>query len=240
MSTIARTLLAAAGALGAASTAAVFLAGKKPRTHSIIDPDDIVDIAGDSLRVEEHAARFVPVVYLHQELDYMRPDRVLYEAVGSGGDVLFNYFVDWPDEIHPLPFVKYPHRVFRAVYYGSPRDIEFVQVGVNRETGDVVSVAFERDPSGRPNPLAPRHDLVIARRSSKEQDFDVTINGEPFDAEPLEFEGSRVKILTATWNHIYDFYRGEGVLIDDPPLEPLTDSLYKKYSFSRRSRPPSP
>ena len=79
----------------------------------------------------------------------------------------------------------------------------------------------------------------MAARKSENDAFDVTIGGEPFDAPPLQFEGNRVRALVGTWNHIYDFYEGKGVRIDDPPLEPLTEELYAKYSMIRRSRPPT-
>ncbi|MFC1474571.1 hypothetical protein ACFLQK_00880 [bacterium] len=208
------------------------------RKYPVLNSSEEVCITGRDSSLTETAQKYVPHFYLHETLDYMRPVRTLYEAVSTKEALLLNYYVHWKDEIHPNPVFHRLYRGFRSIVYGSPADIEYVQVGVSYETGAVVRLAFEKDPSERPDAPAPKHDVIICRRSSENDPFTISVNGKKTDKADVVFKDNRPAILVATWNHIYDFYTGEGVLMDDPPLKFMTEDLYVKYYMHRRSRPP--
>jgi len=208
------------------------------RDYLVLRPDGEIELAGNRLTPYEAAEKYLPVLYLHQNLDYMRPERILFETVDAGDRFLFNYYVHWRDEIHPFPPVHHIYRIFRSAYYGSAKDIEYVQAGVSRDDGSVSRFAFERDPSGHSDSFAPRHDTILCERPRGTGEFTVRVNGRENDKRDIEFRDGRPTILVATWNHIYDFYDGEGILMDDPPLEPLYSRLYRRLFMSRRSRPP--
>mgnify|MGYP001259332205 CR=1 FL=1 len=236
-------ILLAAG-VAAAAGVATYLSGRKPRTHMVWYSDFELEVGGETGRIRDLAAAYVPEFYVEPALDAhprcggLRPDAVRYEAVPAGNLLVLNYFLDWQDEIHPSARFKPLHRIFRKVYYASARDIEFVQIGVSRDTGEVVRIAFERDPSNDPFVGYPIHQLVVARRDSAADDFKVEIDGEPFDAPPFEFNGRRAKMMTATWNHEYDFYKSDAMPVGEIPLYWLTDDIYQKFAFYRRSKPP--
>jgi len=192
-----------------------------------------------SFTLADIAARYQPILYLHKALDYMRPDQILYEAINENGLLYINYYVQWRDEI---ALNKLWHAIYsriRKVRYGSVTDIEFVEVGVMKATGRVASLAFEWDPNQRPDVPVPLHYMVVAKRRGGGNKFDVTVREKPAAPFEIKFEADRPTIFVPVWNHIYDFYRGEGVRLADPPLEPMTEALYNKYWMGKRSRPPS-
>lgn len=215
----------------------VFVTGSKARTYQALAPDEEIEIAGRTTIIKDGAREFQPLLFVEPLLGPMRPLRIYYDAFQAGARLFINYYVFWQDEIHPNAPWNSAYRVFRKFYYGSARDIEYIQVGVSIETGEPVHLAFERDPSGRHDHPTPRHDVVIAS-ALPGGEFEITVNGGDSDTRPLEIDGRRFCVFVATWNHIYDFYRGQGDPVCDPPLEPMTSSLYEKYFMLRRSRPP--
>gem|GEM_PF-4612892 len=203
------------------------------------DPDRIFKIGGADMSLAAIAARYQPILYLHKALDYMRPDRALYEAFEQEGMLYINYYVQWSDEIAPNKIYHMVYSQIRKVRYGSVTDIEFVEVGISLATGRVDSFSFEWDPDGRPNSPVPRHFIIMATRCSDDRKFRVTAREKPAAPFEIKFEADRPTILVPVWNHIYDFFRGPGVRLADPPLEPMTEQLYAKYWMAKRSRPPS-
>lgn len=213
---------------------------KLDRDYEILDPGVALTVGMQTDSVKRFAEMYRPIFYVDPRLGDMRPDALLYEALSPGTRLIFNYYLQWHDEVHPNTAWHYIYRGFRSVVYGSPRDIEYVQVRVSFRTGEVVAVAFERDPSGRHDHPAPAHDVVICARGADEEMFKISVNGAPGGSMALPFDGKRVRLLVATWNHIYDFYDDSGDHIADPPLVLLDNELFKKYYLARRSRPPEP
>ena len=208
------------------------------RDYEALDPAVALTVAGETAAVSSFAERYAPVFYMDPRLARMRPDNVLFEAQAPATRLVFNYYLNWRDEIHPNPLAHPLYRGFRSVVYGSARDIEFVQVRVSFKSGEVRGFSFERDPSGRHDHPSPRHALVSAERGRGEEPFTVTVDGRAHGTMIVRFQGRRLCLLVATWNHIYDFYTGGGDRIADPPLKFLSADLYKKYYMARRSRPP--
>lgn len=220
-----------------------FITGRANRDYRSFAENTQIRVSGRDISLGELTRRYALVLYVDARLGNMRPLRILYDAVAGGENLmLINYFVFWPDEIHPNPFTHLIYREFRKLFYGSAEDIEFIQIVISIETGDVVRVAFERDPSGRHDHPSPRHELLIASRKTAAEAFYTTGSGRTVHgscgAVAVAFDGKRAKILTGTWNHIHELYSGEGDLIDDPHLEYMTDEMYRKYCMARRSKPP--
>jgi hypothetical protein len=208
------------------------------RNYEVLNPDVALTVAGETASVATMAEQYAPVFFADPRLGNMRPDNLLFEAQSPATRLVFNYYLSWKDEIHPNPVMNPLYRGFRSVVYGSARDIEFVQVAVSFKSGEVRGFAFERDPSGRHDHPNPSHALVQGVRTKGEKQFTVTVAGKTHGAMNVQFDDQRLCILVATWNHIYDFYTGDGIQLADTPLKFLSDDLYKKYYMARRSRPP--
>ena len=121
------------------------------RKYPVSAPSDSFSISGESVQLKEIAHIYAPVLFLHPAIDYMRPVRLLYEAFSSGRFIFLNYYVHWKDEIHPNRLFHIFYRGFRSVVYGSPDDIEYIQVAVDTTAGTVGRIVFETDPAGRPD-----------------------------------------------------------------------------------------
>lgn len=209
------------------------------KRYKAYEPEEEIVIAGGKLSILEAMNMYRPIFYLHGDIDYMKPDQLFCDAIHSGDSLIINYYLKWPDERHPIMPIHILYRIYRSYYYGSPADIEFIQLGVNLANGDITTLAFERDPHKNPFAIIPKHERVTAHRTSAAAQFHVYIAGDRVVPRNFDFEGGkRLKILVSTWNHTYDFYNGKGVLLKDTPLVPLTDELYDKYYMERRSRPP--
>lgn len=203
------------------------------------DPNEIVTVAGIRQSILDVMTLYRPVFYLHNDIDdNITPDELFCDSMHSGDALLFNYYLKWPDEKHPVYPIHLLYRMYRSYYYGSPADIEYIQLEVNLNTGNISRLAFERDPRKNPHVLIPKHELVTAQKTFSSVQFHVYIAGDRVVPRNFDFEDRRLKILVSTWNHTYDFYNGKGKLLKDPPFTPMTDQVYQKYYMERRSRPP--
>ena len=211
---------------------------KLDRNYPVLDTGVPLTVANETGSVRKFADDYRPVFFTDMRMGDERPEKVYFESLAPGTRLIFNYYLAWENETHPQPIAHKLYEGFRTAVYGSIRDIEYVQIMVSFRTGAVVGFAFERDPSGRFDHPAPKHDVIVCERKSDEDRFRISVNGAQQGAMPVAFEGKRLCILVASWNHIYDFYDGQGARADDPPLVPLTDKLYKMYYMARRSRPP--
>ena len=211
---------------------------KQGRSYEVLGDHMPLSVAGRTANVRAFAETYAPEFYVDERLGPMRPDTLFYEVQSPETKLVFNYYLDWKDEVHPNPLAHALYRGFRSLVYGSPRDIEYVQVRVSFRTGQVTAFTFERDPSGNPDTPSPKHDVLTGSRKSDEEFFNIAVNGKSHGVMPVKIKKNRLRLLVATWNHTYDFYTGDGVRMDDTPLQPLTDELYKKHFIARRSRPP--
>lgn len=209
------------------------------KRYKAYGPEEDIVITGSKMSILEAMKAYRPIFYLHNDLNDIQPEQLLCDAIHSGDSLIFNYYLKWPDERHPIYPIHVIYRMYRSYYYGSPADIEYIQLSVNLQNGVITSLAFERDPNKNPFVIIPKHEKVTAQRTSAAAQFHVYIAGDRVVPRNFDFDGGkRLKILVSTWNHTYDFYNGKGILLKDVPLIPMSDELYDKYYMDRRSRPP--
>jgi hypothetical protein len=225
---------------------AAFISGRISRTYPVLASGSPVQIHGISRPVSEWAGVFVPKMLLRKENPSPPLLWIFYEVVDNQKeDVTFVYYFVWEDEIHPNPVYHWTYRLFRAAYYGSPvRDIEFLQIKVNRASGDVVEALFETSPGTDYFVTLSKH--IVARVAQVEKgQYNLRLserNGKIIEEKPdvmVCFQETHLLVEAATWNHLTRLAHCDDLeqLADfNVPLKELTDQDYRDFKFARKSQ----
>ncbi len=203
----ARTFAAVAGA---ALFAANFAAARLPLRGGAdpLPPDP---------EIAALAARHAPEIWQDPALPGGPLREMLWEARRAGTRISILYRTVWNDEVHPVALLNKLYRMFRRLYYGSAKDVEYVRVDVDLGAGGaerVVAVAFQTEARGRAAPLFSRHaPAVIAHPSA-----------------PPAF-------VVLTWNHLLaPLGEPSGRLVrQSPRLRPLGDADRRALCLGRRT-----
>jgi len=226
---------------------AAALTGRVERAYSTLDQQAMVTVAGDSLSLEAVARAYRPTVYIASQ--YIPPDvlNIWYQAVDRGDLLTLVYYLDWENEIHPQPIAHRLYELYRLAVYGSTHDIEFIEITVDRQTGDVAKVRYETSPAGIYNCDIPVHLVAVLKQNAARDGYEYTVSdresGELLktDVIPGTWKVDRPLTLKVfTWNHMYTLAGSvpdsqAGVVID-APLRYLTDPVYIEHKFARRSQ----
>jgi len=205
--------------------AGIKLTGMKRRNYSVLNPNDVVN----GKKVIKIIEEYKPIIY---QTENIKKDIqfIFYELVEQKDKLVLIYRPLWNDEIHPNLLIHLLYKFFRWFFYGSTRDIEFVELFIDKKSGKVLSFSFESLTEGS-SIKAPGHEFIeIEKKGSKY--YNKTKN-EVLDYEPIE--NSRCILQVKTWNHLLTLTGKPKGKKFDIPLEPLTNWKYQRYSISRRS-----
>lgn len=239
-------LLFAVGVAGELIAAA--LTGRVGRSYAYLPQAATVTLGGQSLSLEEAARRYRPQVYMDPQ--YMPPTvgTIWYQAVDQGNALTLVYYLDWDNEIHPQPILHILYEIYRQAVYGSAHDIEFIEITVDKTTGDVIKVRYETSPEGIYNRDVPVHLVAELQQTADGSGYEYTARdrdtGELLMSETLDTRWNAedpVTLAVFTWNHMYTLPALDAVDVRqdvaiDAPLGYLTDAVYAQYKFARRSQ----
>ena len=158
---------------------------------------------------------FQPILYQPQHDKHI--PKFMYYRTNQKGDILqITYYTVWDNERHPRYFFHVLYAfLFRKFYYGSIKDIEYIQIDVDLPTLDITDVRFEQTnkpdyhiffPFHRqnhlkrvPQPATPTpYENVFIRFFGKKNEFHGLIKP--------RFSGKRIHMAVTSWNHIYNVY----------------------------------
>lgn len=200
----------------------------KRRNYSIIDCNQNIVIKNKKLKIKDIINDYKPLILQKKNLRGPKPSNLFYEVIDNNKDYLsIIYRVVWPDEIHPNVILNFIYKIFRIFYFGSKKDIEIILIHVNKLTGNIVELKYESDSTMDPDVFKSDHRLVSFNKS---------------DLESLEIK-AQILIPVLTWNHVFDSKlrkeKSENILLGydlyNLPVYSLTNKLYKKFRFDRRS-----
>ncbi len=226
---------------------AAYLTGHARRAYPVLAEDAIVQVGRESLTSAELAKRYIPIMKIRSANP--TPDLlwIFYEIVENPNRQTYDivYYDVWENEIHPNPTLHRFYSAFRAPYYGYPLyDIEYIQVSVDRQTGEIVGVMHEDSPGEDYFVMLSEH--LVARYLLRPDGSFVKIISDREGHEryreqtwPVEFSGTHPVLAAATWNHLSRLILPDDTLYDrmfQPPLRYLTDQDYRRYKFVRKSQ----
>lgn len=196
----------------------------KGRDYSTLRPTDKVN----GQKVLAILEKYKPIIYQKEEIE-KEIQFIFYECVEQKDRLVLIYRPVWEDEIHPNPIINQLYKFFRWFYYGSIKDIEFIEIFIDKKTGELLSFSFEtfvEDSSIE----TPRHEFTIIVKQNK-----VFYNKTKNEPVTVPFDGSSCILQVITWNHLFSIPKNPEGQKFDCPLKLLTNQRYKKYAISRRS-----
>ncbi len=201
------------------------LTGMERRNYSVCKTSDIVN----GKKVMEIVEKYKPIIY---QTENIKKDIQLlfYELVEQKEKIVLIYRPVWDDEIHPNPIIHSLYKYFRWIFYGSVKDIEFIEIYIDKKTGEVEAFNYETLAEGS-TIEAPSHEFTeIERKGEKyyNKTKDIELSYSPF-------EGWRCILQVKTWNHLLSITEKPEGKKYDLPVMPLTNWQFRKYSISRRS-----
>lgn len=191
----------------------ISVSGQYSKPYKHLSSEEKVMLAGALQRLDSIAREYAPRISADRAEDL--PDQVLYEAYSDGDSLRVAYFYGWPAEKHPNRFIHYMYLPWRMLYYGSARDIEYVDVEIGIEDGRVRNIRFEKPAPGAMG-IIMRHEKV-----------DVVVEG-----------ALAPGLKVSSWNHLFEVSEegAEGISLEASP-EYLDDITFRKYRIVRRSMP---
>lgn len=220
------------------------LTGRDKRAYPILPFDQPIKIGQDQRTIIEWAEIYQPLMKIRSTTP--SPDLLFayVEAIDHGETIDFVYYHVWEDEIHPNKLLHFLYRVFRGSYYGMPvRDIEYCQVNVNRQTGDVDRLRFETTPGTDYDVVISEHIISIYKRNNHTFDLErFNTKGNLLSKETgvnIQFDLYRPVLGVATWNHLSQIVSPgdqEFSIVFNAPLKPLTNQEYQNGKFVRKSQ----
>lgn len=191
----------------------ISVTGQHSKSYKHLSPEEKVMLAGALQRLGSIAGEYAPRISADRVKDL--PDGILYEARSEGDGLRVAYFYGWPAEKHPNKLIHYLYLPWRLLYYGSARDIEYIEVEIGVEDGRVRNIRFEKPVSGAMG-IITRHEKV-----------DIAVEG-----------ASAPGLKVSSWNHLFEVLEGDagGASLEAEP-EYLDDITFRKYRIGRRSVP---
>jgi len=240
--------MASAGAIGvlllltiAAISIVCLLTGYTWRSYPTLEPSASVVVAGDTRSLEELASTFQPQLFLPEGVDSPPALTMWWEAIDAEDSLALVYHPVWQDERHPVPVLHWIYYIYRAIVYGVPvRDIEYIQINVNRLDGSIQRIRYEGSSSRSYEDWVSEHRYVAIDRVGAQYVATVTTrqNSEP-KTRTLRINGPQLQFGVATWSHQLVLLEGStdqySELIN-MPLEHLLEENYVRYKLARRSQ----
>lgn len=201
------------------------LTGMERRNYSVLKISDRVN----GKKAIEIIEKYKPII--HQTENIKKDIQfIFYELIEQKSKLVLIYRPVWDDEIHPNPIIHRLYKYFRWIFYGSIKDIEFIEIYIDKKTGEVVSFNYETQTEGS-TIEAPGHEFTEIEKKgekyyNKTKDQELGYN---------PFEEYRCILQVKTWNHLLSITEKPQGKKFDSPVIPLTNWLFRKYSISRRS-----
>lgn len=221
------------------------ITGRVSRAYKVSSPDFNLEIGGVSRSVSEWAAAYQPTILNAPDHAPPAPIAMWYEVSQADRQtVAFIYHSMWEDEYHnPITATDVLYRWYRAVVYGSPRDIEYVEIFVDPASGTIVRVRFETAAVGDYQRTITEHLYAFLNRANGSLVYHVEDSSgniiTPDTPRPdLGWSTEHpVALFVSTWNHLYSLDSpGSQYLPLNMPLKYLDDQSYKDYKFATRSQ----
>ncbi len=224
-----------------------FITGRIPRAYQVLDEAAQVRVAGRLLKGTELAERYAPIMKIRSSNPSPDILWVYYEIVDnqSRGTYDITYYNVWENEIHPNPVLHKVYSAFRAPYYGYPLyDIEYIQVSVGRQSGDICGVMYEDSPGDDYFVTFSEHLIVRYVRQEDGSWKQVVTDRQGTERSttsnvPVAFAGAHPVLAASTWNHLSRLISPTDTSYDrvfHPGLRYLTEREYSGLKFVRKSQ----
>lgn len=212
----------------------LYLTGRVEREYDVIEPDKTVIFKDTSLKTENLATIYLPEFFFPKELQDPKPELVTYEIIQNKNNFSIVYRLIYPTENVPSFYLNKIYSEFRKLYYGSEKDIEFVQIDINKETGIIDRILFETS-SVSYNSLLQKH--IPVEIINEEDKYSLKLGEEKRYFNNIPLNETHLQLVVISWNHLFNLLNNatDYIKIENLNLSFLDEKIYKDYKMSRRS-----
>ena len=163
-----------------------------------------------------------------------------WEAVDTGDSTILVYHPVWQDERNPLPLLHWIYYAYRTIVYGTPvRDIEYIQININRATGLIDRIRYKGSTAADYNVPMAQHIRFVIDRADGDYIETATLPNNNMRVRSLQLASTRPIFGIATWSHQFVLLENGAADYTIPvsmPLEYLTEENYAQHKLARRSQ----
>ena len=220
----------------------------KKREYLVLGINENVVVAGEKMSVINLTEVYKPIILQEKNLRGPIPTHMYFEVISDNDNYLnLIYRVVWNDEIHPKFIINILYKIFRKFYFGSKIDIEIILLKIDKSSEEIIEIKYESDSSNDPNVFKSDHALVVYKKTDESR-YTQYLNGKKIKETEIftqnSIEGKKQLILPVlTWNHVFCSNIGKLTIEQEEseykeynlPVSPLTDKIFKRYRFDRRS-----
>lgn len=187
--------------VGAATEAAIAFWRARQFCNGIAQPNALVEVADRQVSAADLAQAYEPVLVWAAGFEYP-PVAIIWYVREQGEMVLLAYRVVREDERHPNRVIQLVYGLWRRVYFGSHRDIEYIELLVDRQSGAAQSIRFEK---GEVQGTFVRHVPVELTLRDPERGL-FARSGAGQEAPDLlgGTRGERLLFTVETWNGLFE------------------------------------
>lgn len=211
------------------------LTGKVERQYDVLSPEETIFLKNIPVSVEYIAMKYLPEFYTLIELQKPEPEKITYEIIHKDGNISIVYRLHYPNEIGPLILIDQLYSMFRIFYYGSKKDIEFVQIDVNKDTGEIIRIQFETSQASPISLIQIHKPVKIIKRD--DGNYLMNIGKKHQYLQNLPLNETHLQIAIVTWNHLFSLRNNKinYKKIDGVGFVFLDDKSYRDNKMIRRS-----
>lgn len=212
----------------------IYFTGNVEREYNVVEPNETVLFKNQPSNIENLAEHYLPEMYILKELQDIKPEEVYYEVIDRDRNFSIVYRVIYSTETVPSFLLNSIYSAYRTLFYGSKKDIEFVQFDINKETGAINRVLFETSSTSSKS-LLQIHKLTEIIKYN--DGYLMKIREESQYLEDLHLNDTHLQIVVVTWNHLFSVFNNKTdyIKIGTIPLSFLDKEEYKDYKMARRS-----
>ena len=175
----------------------IMLTGAVERNYEVLNQGSQLEVGGTYLDLQTIADHYLLPIVIPQGINKEDLDRIFYEVVDENSRFTINYYFKWKSEHHPDPLQHLIQTAWKYIYFKfNDFDIEYLQVDVDKKTGNVLWVKFENGLIASQSPMPSlqingwKHNFQIGNTRGKSKYF--------LDQKPVYFESNDYKLLKMT------------------------------------------
>ncbi len=203
-------------------------------------------IAEQYYSLAQLAQQYEPYIYL--DTNRVSPPAVCnwYEVIEQPNNYVLVYHLEWRDEIAPNPLLDYLYGIYRGAVYGVPlKDVEYIQLTIEKKTGSILAVKFETNtPQSQYDTNLQAHHYVSIFKTSNNY-FKVIKDGkgaivkEEIPIQLMLADDTHLLFNISTWNHLLQLStiasnaQAQQQIF---PLQYLDDTTYVTDNYARKGQ----
>ncbi len=128
----------------------LIITGTNDRSYSVSSPGSKIRLNASEFNLNELAEKYLPQLAIDTDEQSRKVEKVYYEIIDQGKMLIINYYFVWDTQNNPKFIPNVAWKIWNFIYYRfNLDDIEFVQLNVDKTTGEIVSAKVKNEVSNK-------------------------------------------------------------------------------------------